>query len=165
MECAKTMRTTKDDQESTKHYELVIIPKCKTLSTYGLCKSILNHSFKDILKAKAEFYQKKKIPKKTIFVLDNAPDHPSEQKRKSSNVRCETMILPPKCTHCSRWFKMPSKKESRSIQTTWALFLMQHKVGPLNLKEVVCLLAQSENSVSSNLIQSSGKKLWPSKTE
>uniref|UniRef100_A0A2A4K1H2 HTH CENPB-type domain-containing protein n=1 Tax=Heliothis virescens TaxID=7102 RepID=A0A2A4K1H2_HELVI len=148
----------------------ICLPVCfKNQDKSWVTREVFSEWFhKDFVPEVKKFMERSNLPIKALLVLDNAPGHPNEQELKSSDGNIQTIFLPP---NCAPLLQPMDQNVIQKVKSLYKIQLLIHIISQngditqslkgLNLKDVVFSLAHSWNSVSSNLIQSSWKKLWP----
>lgn len=118
-----------------------------------------------------KFLRRRNLPPKALLVLDNAPGHPNQENLKSKDGLIQIMFLPPNCTPL---LQPMDQNVIQVVKSRYKKKLLIHVASQendivatlkeINLKHVVFMLAESWKTVSSSVIVSSWKKLWPSLT-
>ncbi|XP_015187494.1 PREDICTED: jerky protein homolog-like [Polistes dominula] len=151
-------------------FKNICLPVCyKNQFTSWVTREVFNEWFhKDFVPEVKKFMKRSNLPIKALLVLDNAPAHPNEQELKSSDGNIQTIFLPPNCTPLIQPMDQNVIQKVESLYKNKLLIHIISQDGDitqslkeLNLKDVVFSLAHAWKSVSSDLIQSSWKKLWP----
>ncbi|CAG4987678.1 unnamed protein product [Parnassius apollo] len=176
MPCSNATGTHKLDllvigkAKNPRAFKNICLPVCyKNQSRSWVTREVFSEWFhKDFVPEVRKFMKRSNLPIKALLVLDNAPGHPNEQELKSSDGNIQTIFLPPNCTPLLQPMDQNVIQKIKSLYKNKLLIHIISQDGDItqslkgmNLKDVVFSLAHAWKSVSSNLIQSSWKKLWP----
>ncbi|CAG5048130.1 unnamed protein product [Parnassius apollo] len=176
MPCSNATGTHKLDllvigkAKNPRAFKNICLPVCyKNQSRSWVTREVFSEWFhKDFVPEVRKFMKRSNLPIKALLVLDNAPGHPNEQELKSSDGNIQTTFLPPNCTPLLQPMDQNVIQKIKSLYKNKLLIHIISQDGDItqslkgmNLKDVVFSLAHAWKSVSSNLIQSSWKKLWP----